>query len=303
MVERAPAPRTERRRLRLVPPAPANDGITEGVIAQPIRGRDGLYRRGLALADTVAALIALGTVASLSHRPGGLVLVALAPAIVLVNKIGGLYDRDELVLNKTTLDEAPGLLQITGLFTLLVWMSHAALSAAGLDPTGVLMLWAGLLGLTLLGRTAARRGARAWTGPERCLVIGTPDTADALEQKLRTAAEVVDRIALQPGAGVGSVAAHELRAHVRRHAVQRIVIAPSESDAGDMLELIRIAKAAGVRVSVLPRMLEVVGSSVEFDQIDGLTMLGVRSFGLTRSSIVLKRAFDLAGSLLLLVAV
>jgi exopolysaccharide biosynthesis polyprenyl glycosylphosphotransferase len=300
MVERAPAPRMEspaRRRLWLVPPAP--EGITEGVVAQPIRGRDGLYRRGLALADTVAALIALGAVATISHRPGGLLLVALAPAIVLVNKIAGLYDRDELVLNKTTLDEAPGLLQISGLFTLLVWMSHAAVSAAGLDPTGVLMLWAGLLGLTLVGRTAARRAARAWSGPERCLVIGS---ADALEQKLRSAhAEVVDRI----DAGVGNVAAHpdQLRARVRRHDVHRIVIAPADSDAGDVLELIRIAKAAGVRVSVLPRMLEVVGSSVEFDQIDGLTMLGVRSFGLSRSSRALKRAFDLAAGGIMLIAV
>ena len=61
------------------------------------------------------------------------------------------------------------------------------------------------------------------------------------------------------------------------------MIAPLASDAGDMLELIRVAKSAGVRVSVLPRMLEVVGSSVEFDHIDGLTMLGVRSFGLSRA--------------------
>jgi len=48
-----------------------------------------------------------------------------------------------------------------------------------------------------------------------------------------------------------------------------------------------------VRVSVLPRMLEVVGSTVEFDDVDGMTMLGIRRFGLSRSSRVLKRAFDL----------
>ena len=46
------------------------------------------------------------------------------PIAVLVNKVGGLYDRDELVLNKTTLDEAPALLQITGLFALLVWLGQ-----------------------------------------------------------------------------------------------------------------------------------------------------------------------------------
>ena len=49
-----------------------------------------------------------------------------------------------------------------------------------------------------------------------------------------------------------------------------------------------MAKSVGVRVSLLPRLFEVVGSSVEFDHLDGLTMLGVRRFGLTRSSMALK---------------
>jgi exopolysaccharide biosynthesis polyprenyl glycosylphosphotransferase len=59
-----------------------------------------------------------------------------------------------------------------------------------------------------------------------------------------------------------------------------------------VVNLIRAAKAVGVRVSVLPRMLEVVGSAVEFDDVDGMTMLGVRRFGLSRSSRLLKRMFD-----------
>ena len=69
-------------------------------------------------------------------------------------------------------------------------------------------------------------------------------------------------------------------AAVRRDAVDRVILAPVSTDAADMLELIRIAKAVGVRVSILPRLLEVVGSSVEFDDLDGMTMLGVRRFGL-----------------------
>ena len=75
------------------------------------------------------------------------------------------------------------------------------------------------------------------------------------------------------------------------------------SEADGVAELIRIAKAAGVQVSVLPRMLEVVGSTVEFEDIDGMTMLGVRPFGLTRSSRLLKRAFDLVATTIGLVAV
>jgi lipopolysaccharide/colanic/teichoic acid biosynthesis glycosyltransferase len=51
-----------------------------------------------------------------------------------------------------------------------------------------------------------------------------------------------------------------------------------------------------VRVSVLPRIFEVVGSAVEFDDVDGMTMLGIRRFGLARSSRLLKRAFDIVAT-------
>jgi lipopolysaccharide/colanic/teichoic acid biosynthesis glycosyltransferase len=41
-------------------------------------------------------------------------------------------------------------------------------------------------------------------------------------------------------------------------------------------------------------MFEVVGSAVEFDDVDGVTMLGIPCFGLSPSSRLLKRAFDVA---------
>ena len=84
-----------------------------------------------------------------------------------------------------------------------------------------------------------------------------------------------------------------LRRVVRDLGVHRIIIAPSTTDTTGVVNLIRTAKAVGVRVSVLPRMFEVVGSAVEFDDVDGMTMLGVRRFGLSRSSRLLKRAFDI----------
>jgi exopolysaccharide biosynthesis polyprenyl glycosylphosphotransferase len=75
--------------------------------------------------------------------------------------------------------------------------------------------------------------------------------------------------------------------------VHRVILAPETLETSEVAQLIRVAKAVGVRVSVLPRMFEVVGASVEFDDVDGLTMLGVRRFGLVRSSLLLKRAFDI----------
>jgi lipopolysaccharide/colanic/teichoic acid biosynthesis glycosyltransferase len=46
----------------------------------------------------------------------------------------------------------------------------------------------------------------------------------------------------------------------------------------------------------MPRMFEVVGSSVEFDELGGLTLLGLRRYHLSKSSAILKRAFDVAGA-------
>jgi len=56
--------------------------------------------------------------------------------------------------------------------------------------------------------------------------------------------------------------------------------------------MISLVKSLGVRVTVLPRMFEVVSTAVEFDTLNGVTVLGIRRFGLVRSSRAVKRAMD-----------
>jgi lipopolysaccharide/colanic/teichoic acid biosynthesis glycosyltransferase len=84
--------------------------------------------------------------------------------------------------------------------------------------------------------------------------------------------------------------------------VHRVVIEPSAPAPRTTHDLVREAKATGARVSLLPRMLDVVGSAIELDDVQGLTLLGVRQFGLSRSSAALKRAFDFTGAALGLIA-
>jgi exopolysaccharide biosynthesis polyprenyl glycosylphosphotransferase len=306
---------TPRRRLsgcskRSRADGPARAGVSSSGCGSdgwsPVLGREGTYRRGLALADAGAAVGALALALLLA---GGTLLepalLGFAPLLVLVNKISGLYDRDDLVLNKTTLDEAPALLQIGGLFALLVWLVHAPLLTVTLEAPDVLTLWlTAAIGL-VLGRASARRLAARVSAPERCMLVGTPATISAIEDKLsapRIHAEVAARVPLPDGAGAATLLS-ELPRLIRDADIHRIVLAPQASDGAATLDFVRAAKASGARVSVLPRLLEVVGSSVTVDQIDGLTMLGIRSFGLTRSSRILKRAFDLVGATLLLIAV
>ena len=152
----------------------------------------------------------------------------------------------------------------------------------------------------------ARRAAAQAAAVERCLVIGDQSHADRVRERLRSSGVQATVVATLPLAGddartIGGPEA--VRRVVKELDIHRVIIAPVSTDSSAVVELIRIAKAVGVRVSVLPRMFEVVGSFVEFEDLDGMTMLGIRRFGLTRSSHLLKRSFDLAGSLLILLAV
>src|SRR6476661_9866299 len=104
----------------------------EGLVSPGAYRRDAIYRRSLVVADVLAAGVAgyfaIVGVAGASVRPG--MLLAL-PLVVLLGKLLGLYDRDELVFHKSTLDEAPHHFQLAGLYTLLTWL----LSSAVVDGT------------------------------------------------------------------------------------------------------------------------------------------------------------------------
>ena len=84
--------------------------------------------------------------------------------------------------------------------------------------------------------------------------------------------------------------------------VERVIIAPHDDGQDQVLDAIRLVKVLGVKVSVLPRLLEVVGSTSMFDDIEGMWLLGVRQYGLARSSELIKRATDVVLATGLLVA-
>jgi exopolysaccharide biosynthesis polyprenyl glycosylphosphotransferase len=276
--------------------------------------RDALFRRMLLVADVVALVGAFALTVALSRRPAvQLTWAGLAgvPILAVCAKLTGLYDRDETLLRKTTLDEAPKLLQLATLFALLAWLTGDLLVRGPLDRHEALFLWLTLAGLLLLARASARALALRVAPAERCLFIGDEVSAATIRSKLSghggVRAQVVAHLDLDKASSWSTDSFSEARLTEIRDLAQtldvhRAIIAPRSADAGEMLNLVRTLKAIGVRVSVLPRLLEVVGSSVEFDDLHGVTLMGVRRFELTRSSAALKRAFDLAGASLGLVA-
>ena len=156
-------------------------------------------------------------------------------------------------------------------------------------------LWLFTFVAIVAGRMVARWLAGRMSAIERCLVIGDPDRALRIRDKLASSgarAVVAATLPLEANEVDQLDGPEGVRRLVDDLNVDRIIVAPGSSEA-DITELIRLAKSAGVQVSLLPRMLEVVGSTVEFEDIDGMTILDVRPFGLTRSSRLLKRVFDL----------
>jgi exopolysaccharide biosynthesis polyprenyl glycosylphosphotransferase len=286
--------------------------------------RDALFRRSLLLADAVAIVGALALTVSLSSRRLPLQLtwesMIGVPMLLIAAKLLGLYDRDETLLRKTTLDEAPKLLQLATLCTLVAWLAGPLVVAGRLERSGALLLWLALLGLLILARVAARTLALRASPVERCMLIGDERSAEMIRSKLIDAhcgikAEVVAQLDLDQAApwsadSFSPARLAEIGDLARTLDVHRVIVAPGwgvdgdagEGSAGGTLNLVRTLKAVGVRVSVLPRLLEVVGSSVEFDDLHGVTVMGVRRFELTRSSAAFKRAFDLLGACIMLLA-
>jgi exopolysaccharide biosynthesis polyprenyl glycosylphosphotransferase len=276
------------------------------------RQRDAILRRALAVGDVIAAYVALLLVVNVVN-PGTVHLhwpvVLVAPFVILASKALGLYDRDQHIVRKTTIDELPAVIYLSVLYAMTVWLAEAGLMTGGLDRPEVFAL----LVVGFLAFASARLLTRALTAfatePERCLILGNGDDAQRVRGKLETSpgvrTRVVGRMSLrrvvsneQHAGSTATLATPDAlsRAIAERH-VDRIIIAPAGHDQDEVIDVIRLIKAMGVKVSVLPRLLEVVGSSSTYEDVDGLTLLGVRQYGvLSTSSEMLKRIMDIAGA-------
>jgi exopolysaccharide biosynthesis polyprenyl glycosylphosphotransferase len=278
------------------------------------RLRDSFFRRALLTADAFAIATAFVLTMGLSSRSLQLTWASVLglPILLVCAKISGLYDRDEALLRKTTLDEAPKLFQVATLCALVSWLAGGLIVAGTLDRREALFLWLALAVLLILMRTLARAIALRVTPEERCLFIGDETSASTIRAKLSGHAGIraklvahLDLDKIEPWSADARSASKlaDVRELARQLDIHRAIVAPSSADAGEVLNLVRTLKAVGVRVSILPRLLEVVGSTVEFDDLHGVTVMGIRRFELTRSSAAVKRGFDLACASIGLLAV
>jgi exopolysaccharide biosynthesis polyprenyl glycosylphosphotransferase len=260
--------------------------------------RDALYRRTLAVSDALAFSVAmLGgvAVAGASARPAALIGI---PALILIAKVLGLYDRDQSRLHRETLDEVPTLFNLATLAAVIVFVAQGALLEGDLGESGVLAVWGILFAWLLTGRAVSRAALRGIASTERCLVIGDEQVASMLANKLAVQglnARIVGALRDEEDGWTPQLV-ERTRYTIDRFAIHRVILTSEAWRADETIHAIGDLKASGVKVSVLPPVSRLATLSFELDNLPGIALMGMGSFGLERSSRAVKRGFDLIAS-------
>ncbi len=270
--------------------------------------RDTRRRRALALADVLSLLASFGAMQVLA-RPGAVledqrVLLLSLPLWILLNKLLGLYDRDTILLDKSTLNELPAVAQSIALGSTLVYLFAPELLGGAVGRREILVFWFAAVVLTPLLRWLARTYIRRGLAPERCVIVGSGIVAGMIARKLRAHAEYgADPVGYVEGPEANMVGdlpklgpVEDFERVCEEVGAERVIVAFSRLSHGHLLDVIRISTRRGMKISIVPRLFEVVGRGVEVDQIEGLALMGLRGATRTKTSLALKRAIDVLGA-------
>jgi exopolysaccharide biosynthesis polyprenyl glycosylphosphotransferase len=261
-----------------------------------------IARRLLVLADAAATAFALGIVVELlggrQLKPAAILAI---PFVVLTARMFGLYERPGRGLGRSTLTDAPRQFQMATLLALLASLFGSSVIYGPWTPSTTLLLWAGLLVSLPAGRAVARHlGSLV---PERCLVIGDLERSGRVQRTITSLSagrtHVVGWVTLDELAR--SESREALAELVATHRVEHVVIAPMVVDTAEVLTLLRYLDDFEVRVTLMPRLLELASATLTPDVIGAAAGLDVRRLGLSRGEGILKRGLDVAAASLILV--
>ncbi len=276
--------------------------------------RDSGVRRLLATADLIGIAIALAvaTLIAASSSRGLLWALPTLPIWILIFKAYGLYDRDFKRIGHASVDDLPWIAHGVLLGSLLT-LAYFQLTPMGGFNLSDLAVFAtlGVLNVAIL-RAVARRVGVSLLGPERVMLVGDGEQIVTLARKMRShpeyGVEVIGLITRAEGQFehqglpvLGSICEFDLERLVADHGVERLVVAHQDFEQGVLFDLLCNARELQVKISVLPQLFDALGTSVELDDVEGITVLGVNPPVLSRSSRFLKRVIDLASAATLLV--
>jgi len=292
--------------------------LAEQVALDPTAGteRSALLKRAFGVADILAALVGAGA----GVLAGGLTEADAWTfvAIVVVMWTGitfaaGLYNVDTL---GGWASGIPQLGRLVGAALLVSWPLAGAgeLLDAPHPSLAALAATVAVLAASAGGRTLARSALHRVTPlRQRTLIVGSGFVAEQVATRLARHTElglepiglVDDDVHEVAGAGLPVLGGlQDLRSVLRRHHVDRVVIAFSRAGHEELLDGLRACREERVAVQVVPRLFEFLDGARSVEQIGGLPVLEMGAPRLARSSALAKRLMDVVvgGAMLVVTA-
>jgi exopolysaccharide biosynthesis polyprenyl glycosylphosphotransferase len=228
------------------------------------------------------------------------------PGWIFVARLYRLYDRDEEHANHSTADDLVGVFHMvtvgSWLFLAGAWVTGAA------HPTfpKLLTFWA----VAILFITTARASARGFCRTrvaylQNTVVVGAGDVGQLVARKILRHPEYginlvgfVDAKPKERRDDLGDLTLlgdpGDLPSIVKSHDIERVIIAFSAESHDRTLELIRSLKDYWVQVDIIPRFFEIISPGVTVHAVEGVPLVGLPPFRLSRTSQLLKRTMDIA---------
>ena len=251
----------------------------------------------LATADLLAA--GLVTMLAASTTAEMVWSLAVLPFWVVLAKLFGLYDRDQMSIRHLTFDELPRI---------------AAWAAAGTASLGALLyvvpvppftvahatvIWFAIMALAAFLRGGTRWLWRRITAPELTIVVGDGELARSARRKIELFDDMHLEIvelddALPPGGQHGD-------AKALARLVDRIIVATEQMDVVWIGELAAECRGHGVKLSVVSPLRGRAGAVPRLSEVADLPVLEYDTRDVSRSTMLIKRVFDVAAASLLLV--
>ncbi len=270
--------------------------------------RDVLRRRMLAFADVVTALIATAII-TISLPGGGWGFFAV-PLWILLAKLFGLYDRDHRALRHLTIDELPTLAgwAASGVITVALTLDlfgpgswpRLGFRSVGTAPHWRFVLaWAVGVLCAVVFRAIARWVWRRMTAPEATIILGNGALAASLRRKLELFPDMhLSLVGDEQPVPPRDVSDEELDRLA--HTADRIVVASQRIDPDVVEGLTASCRSHHAKLSVVSPLRGRTGPLARLSQVADLPVFELDTWDVSRSTMLLKRAFDIAISATLL---
>ncbi len=282
------------------------------------RTRSWLVLRTLVIADVLGLVVAF-VLAELvfgrvtSSRTGvidpvveTLLFLATLPGWIVVAKLYRLYDRDGERTDHGTSDD---LVSVFHLVTVGSWLFLAAAWSSRFATPSLPKLftfWALAIVLVSAGRGVGRTFCRSrMEYMQNVIVVGAGDVGQQVASKFLRGPEYgvnvvgfVDSAPPERRAPVANLPLlgdlDDLGSLVTRYDVDRVIVAFSWARHEELLELVRELGELGVQVDIVPRLFDVLSTGAAVHSVQGIPLVGLPPFRLSRSSRLLKRTMDVA---------